>query len=197
MSDSFWDIPGHSLIPIGSPPGLEEFRMHFDRVWQVIPQAQKNALAEHWTKRGPLVQVIYETAEFFQGPHRPAFYDDDFKKFFFLAESFSHFPCEDWKAEMVAHELAHACLFAIGSMAHSRPWPRSSSHECAEIGSQREQEVSTLLVEWGRPVSCRHEILAWCQETEFGTNNEAVNRSRARYSCAGTVHRAVESNREK
>jgi hypothetical protein len=79
-----------------------------------------------------------ETAEFFKGPNRPAFSDEDSLKFFFLAESFFRFPCQGWKAEMVAHELAHACLFAMRGEAHAKPWPRTSPDECAKICHERE-----------------------------------------------------------
>jgi hypothetical protein len=123
---------------MGDPPGVEEFKLQFDQAWQRIPRGQQDAALAHWNGRMPVTEVIYETAEFFKGPNRPALYDEDSLKFFFLAESFFRFPCQGWKAEMVAHELAHACLFAMRSEAHAKPWPRTSLDECARICHERE-----------------------------------------------------------
>src|SRR5262249_12443998 len=94
------------------------------------------------------------------------------------------FPCRNWKAEMIAHELAHACLFAVRSAAHSKPWPKASPDECTKVGKEREQEVHALLKEWGYAVSYLQEAFAWCQETDCGTNQDAKKRWKAHSLCS-------------
>src|SRR5579884_2557703 len=111
---SFWHLPGrwHLLHP-----PHPEFARTFDRVWQSrIPPVVRDSILAGWTS--PHVFVHMETA-----PGKgPSYYLSDSQRFFFHGRAIASFPCPKWVELTIAHELAHAYLFAIRQGAHALPW---------------------------------------------------------------------------
>jgi hypothetical protein len=146
MNTDMFLIPGSTalmLMPVAAEDQLAAFRSVFHETWQQILEADCTSMVNYWGQGGQRIVGVYLVS--FGGV---AAAPDSGLRFLFNSDHVFTFPDADWLELTIAHELAHAWLFATGDLSHLAEEPK----DCAEVlawDAAREQRVWETVGRWG------------------------------------------------